>query len=167
MLLNLGLRADGSIPDYELAFLKDMAQWTRVGGEGIYGTRPWLVYGEIEPGQKFLFRERSHKGIVYDDPERIRMGTIRIYEGDIRYTRSKDGKTIYATRMSWPETAFTLTSFAPGNVGEHAEIRSIRLLGSDAKIQWTRTAKGIVIAPPPTPVFKNSDWPVMFKLETR
>ena len=68
MLLNLGLRADGSIPEAEVTFLEDMAAWTRVVGEGLYRSRPWLVYGEIEPGQEFFFREHSRKGIVYDDP---------------------------------------------------------------------------------------------------
>jgi alpha-L-fucosidase len=166
MLLNLGLRADGSVPESEVAFLKDMADWIQVVGEGLYGSRPWLVYGEIEPGQEFFFREHSRKGIVYDDPHRIRMGTTKTYDGDIRYTRSKDGKTIYATRMSWPEEAFTLASFAADRVGEDVKIKTIFLLGSDADIQWKRTDKGIVIIPPSTPVFESNDWPVMFKLET-
>lgn len=78
-----------------------------------------------------------------------------------------DGKTIYATRMSWPEEAFTLTSFAAGGVGEDVQIKTILMLGSDAEIQWERTDKGIVIIPSSTPVFESNDWPVMFKLETR
>ena len=94
------------------------------------------------------------------------MGTTKTHDGDIRYTRSKDGKTIYATRMSWPEEAFTLTSFATGGVGEDVEIKTIFLLGSDAEIQWKRTDKGIVIIPPSTPVFESNDWLVMFKLKS-
>lgn len=165
MLLNLGLRADGSIPEEEIAFLKDMADWTRIIGEGLYGSRPWLVHGEIEAGEDFFFREHTHEGIVYDDPERIRMGTAKTYDGDIRYTCSKDGKTIYATRLSWPEHAFTLTSFAAGGVGKDVKINSVALLGSDAEIQWKRAGEGIAITPPSTPVLESKDWPVTFKLE--
>ena len=119
-----------------------------------------------EPTRESLSREHSRKGIVYDDPHRIRMGTTKTHDGDIRFTRSKDGKTIYATRMSWPQEAFTLTSLAAGGVGEDVEIKTIALLGSNAEIQWERTDKGIVIIPPSTPVFESKDWPVMFKLKS-
>ena len=81
------------------------------------------------------------------------------------YTCSKDGKTIYATRLSWPEHAFTLTSFAAGGVGKDVKINSVALLGSDAEIQWKRAGEGIAITPPSTPVLESKDWPVTFKLE--
>ena len=68
--------------------------------------------------------------------------------------------------MSWPEQAFTLTSFAAGGVAENVKIKTIFLLGSDAEIQWKSTDKGIVITPPSTPVFESNDWPVMFKLNS-
>ncbi len=164
MLLNLGLKADGSIPDSEIAYLKDMAKWTTVVGEGLYRTRPWLVYGETEPGKSFQFKENNLKGIVYDDPERVKMGVALIFEGDIRYTRSKEGSTVYAFRLSFPREPTFLTTFSKQGPAGNVTVKKIELLGSQQKVTWKRTDQGIQIAPPKEGVFENDEWPVVFRI---
>ena len=46
LLLNIGPRADGTIPEPEQAMLREIGAWLRANGEAIYGTRPWCLYGE-------------------------------------------------------------------------------------------------------------------------
>ena len=46
MLLNILQRPDGTIDDEALYILRELGAWFRVCGEGIYGTRPWRVFGE-------------------------------------------------------------------------------------------------------------------------
>lgn len=41
LLINVGPRPDGSIPDVQRAALCELAQWLSINGEAIYGTRPW------------------------------------------------------------------------------------------------------------------------------
>jgi len=166
LLLNLGLKGDGSLQDCEVAFLKDMAKWTQVVREGIYGTRPWLTYGELEPGESLNAVESVREGHVYDDPSRVKMGRLKIHEGDIRFTQSKDGKTIYAARLSWPEKPFTIKSFAADGVGKDVKVAAISLLGAKVKCRWERTEAAITITPPEASVFENPRWPVIFRIET-
>lgn len=46
MLLNIGPKADGTIPAEEVALLETIGSWLAVNGEAVYGTRPWIVPGE-------------------------------------------------------------------------------------------------------------------------
>ena len=46
MLLDVSPAADGTIPDQARRMLLGMGDWLALNGEAIYGTRPWLVYGE-------------------------------------------------------------------------------------------------------------------------
>ena len=46
LLLNVGPKADGTIPEQARTILLQMGRWLSTNGEAIYGSRPWLLYGE-------------------------------------------------------------------------------------------------------------------------
>lgn len=55
------------------------------------------------------------------------------------------GKILYAIKLAEPSAPFTITGSAGWNAGQ---VKSVRLLGSDAKVNWAMTPQGLQIIPP-------------------
>ncbi len=134
LLLNLSPKADGTIPDNQREVLLGMGAWLDVHGESIYATRPWLVHGEGPTGW-----EKGRFG---------GMKTTAVYTSqDKRYTRSKDGRTVYAIVLGQPAEGevIDLTVFGTDAIGADVEVAFISLIGSDDAVVWSRDDQGIHI----------------------
>lgn len=46
LLINVGPRADGSIPELQLATMRELGQWARTNEQAVFGTRPWVRCSE-------------------------------------------------------------------------------------------------------------------------
>jgi alpha-L-fucosidase len=73
VLLNVGPKADGTIPDVQRELLLGLGRWLDVHGEGIYETRPW-VEAEGETAEDSLRVRFTRKGetiyaFLLDQPE--------------------------------------------------------------------------------------------------
>ena len=55
LLLNIGPKADGTIPEEDQSILLEIGEWLKINGEAIYDSRVWRVAGEgptaIDEGQ--------------------------------------------------------------------------------------------------------------------
>jgi alpha-L-fucosidase len=133
LLLNIGPRPDGTIPEPEQAILVEIGRWLAINGEAIYDTRPWKVYGE---GPTEVFEGG------FTDTKRAAF-TSR----DIRYTTK--GDTVYAILLGWPETGeATIGWLRAGSPLYPGEIQSVTLLGSAEPLQWSRDASGLKVKLP-------------------
>ena len=60
LLLNVGPKADGSIPDGQRTRLEGLGRWLKQNGEAIYGTRPWSVAAmQTTDGQEVRFTAKD------------------------------------------------------------------------------------------------------------
>jgi alpha-L-fucosidase len=146
LLLNLGPRPDGTIPEQAQQILLDMGRWLSKNGEAIYDTRPWKVYGEgptkVTGG---AFHDASNEGFTSED---------------IRFTSK--GNTLYAIALGWPEGGkLNIKSLASGGANAMQKISNIQLLGSDAKLTWNTDANGLHVQ---APTRKTGEYAYVFKI---
>lgn len=142
LLLNIGPRPDGTIPDEVKQRLLEMGEWLEVNGEAIYGTRTWIQYGDgptqMEGGS---FGER--KGLEYT-------------AGDIRFTTKEN--ILYATCLDWPGEEITISSL---RLLHASEIKSITMLGHRGELEWSLGNDGLTIR---TPDSKPCEHAFVFKI---
>ena len=131
LLLNVVLRPDGSLDPEVETMLHQLADWRSVNGEAIFGTRPWLVYGEGEVKAKGgAFKENFHYSAK-----------------DIRFTTK--GPTLYAIALGWPEDSqITIRSLALTDDPAQNHIKRITLLGHRGKLKFTQTRDDLVVQLP-------------------
>jgi alpha-L-fucosidase len=131
LLLNVVLRPDGSLDPEVETMLHQLADWTAVNGEAIFGTRPWLVYGE--GGVKA-------KGGAFKE-------NFQYTAKDIRFTTK--GKTLFAIAMGWPDDGkVVIQSLAKTEDANVNKIKRVELLGYKGKLAFTQTADGLTVELP-------------------
>jgi alpha-L-fucosidase len=136
MLLNIGPKPDGTIPEHEQQMLRAIGGWLRINGEAIYGTRPWKQFGE-GPTQVVAgsFADVKRQGFTGED---------------FRFTAK--GSTLYAIALAWPESGkLVVKSLAPDAGLARGRVDSVRLLGYEGKLDWRQTPEGLVVTLPNQP----------------
>ncbi len=130
LLLNIGPRADGTIPDEVRNTLLEIGTWLKQNGEAIYDTTPWLIYGEgptkVQPG---FGHDKDTKPYT---------------SADFRFT-ARDNK-IYAIAMSWPANGH-LVIHALGSTQQAKGLRivNVEAIGATAKVNWQQSAEALEI----------------------
>jgi len=139
LLLNVGPKADGTIPDEARAVLLQMGDWLKPNGEAIFGSRPFTVFGE---GPTKAPKNSTEKN-----------SDIQTYTAeDIRFTTSKDGKVLYAVALGWPTSGKLLIhTLYRRNPYLGAPICSVDLIGSSAPLTFSQLPDALHLTLPATP----------------
>ena len=151
LLLNIGPKADGTIPDGDRKILEDLAAWMKVNGEAIYDSH--------------VFRN-AKEGPTQDVEGQFADGVEKKYSGsDFRFTVANGA--IYAICMKYPEDGRiciqSLKKSEDQNLPQfHGIIRKVSILGFEQQIDYQVTTKGLEFTT--SGVF--SEFPVVIKIET-
>ena len=138
LLINIVQTPEGDLEPDMLKTLGEIGDWVSMNGEGIYATRPWKVCME-KTGKASADQAPSNsnekKSLMFNE------GKNKYTANDIRFTASKDGKTVYAFCLGVPDGEVRIQSLAD------EKIAGIALLGSDAKVDWKQAGGALVIQP--------------------
>ena len=127
LLLNVVQRPDGSLDADLVDTLRNVGAWLNTNGESIYGTRPWLTFGE--------------------GPTKVVGGHFKedfpFNEKDIRFAR-KGKSTLYATLLGAPKSRFSIESLALYN-GVKGQVKKVECVSVKQKLSFRQDATGLHI----------------------
>lgn len=143
MLLNVPIRADGTLDAETIDILQKVGTWFDVNGEAIYGTRPWHTFGEGD--NRIGKRDKKSE----------------MSSSDIRFTTK--GDVLYAFVLGWPEQGKTvIVKSLNDRLGEAKKIARIELLGHATSLNWTYGEQGVSII---FPEQKSGDYAHALKIQ--
>lgn len=132
LLLNIGPRADGTIPDEDQHILLEIGRWLAVNGEAVFATRPWKVFGEgpteVAAGE---FTDTKRQPFT---PQ------------DVRFTTN--GLALYATFLGLPRGEAVVRSLSTSLRLYASEIERVEVLGDSKPLPFTRDERGLVVRLP-------------------
>jgi alpha-L-fucosidase len=137
LLLNIGPRSDGTIPEEAQQVLLDVGSWLNVNGDAIYGTRPWRTYGEGPT--------KVAAGSFHDTD------TAHYAPEDFRFTTK--GDVLYAIGLAWPTNGEAVIRSLAATMGSQS-VQSVSLLGSDTKPKFQQRPDGLHVVLPAQPPAK-------------
>jgi alpha-L-fucosidase len=130
LMLNIPVRADGSIDSDEVEILEDIAAWMDINRGAIFNTRPWKIFGEGPALSEVA--ELSAQGFNEGKGKPLSAQ-------DLRYTVSKDGKTLYAFAMGRPDKGELTLHALQATPGDNAEVV---LMGRGGSVKFNIDSSG-------------------------
>lgn len=133
MLLNVGPKGDGSIPERDAEILREIGAWMDRNRKAVYGSKPWRKDAEGSV--------RVKEGQFMDNIE------LPYTKKDIRFT--VNGDSIFAFIMKYPaDGKITIRSLADSedqNIPEfHGLIRDVSVEGFErADVKWKKDQEGL------------------------
>jgi alpha-L-fucosidase len=135
LLLSIPIRGDGTIDDKEVKILEGITAWMDINKESIFGTRPWILFGEGPSTE--IANPVNAQG--------FNEGKVKFGSADIRFNQKEN--SLYVTILGVPTESISIKSLSKKS---NTKIKSITLLGSEEKLAWTQGTEALKINKPKT-----------------
>jgi alpha-L-fucosidase len=140
LLLNIGPKPDGTVPDAERELLEGVGDWLSVNGEAIYGTSPWTVPGE---GPTAVPEGSFTDGLP-----------LTLTARDFRFTQHvyPEETYVYAMTTAWPDDGLArITTLGQSSGAAVRGVREVTLLGDGKPLTFRRADDALEVELPKRP----------------
>jgi alpha-L-fucosidase len=152
LLLNIGPKSDGTIPDGDRKILEDIGAWMQVNREAVTGVKSWrkamegavrCTEGQFSDGQELAYTSK-----------------------DFRFTAGHGN--IYACCMKCPEDGQFLVESLKDSIDQnvpefHGIIENADVLGFSGKTEWSVDKSGLHVSAPGL----SSEFPVVIRVKIK
>lgn len=146
-LLNIGPKADGSIPQESLDLLRETGKWMAKNSKSIYGTKKWLVS-----------REGPNAINMFGTDDRANEGFKPNFTSEDFWFTAKDGAVYVNTFKRPSDGIMKIKAFSKGNqLTSNIKIKSINLLGCNETLKWEQTSEALNVQIPESSIFQYGD----------
>lgn len=154
VLLNVSPKSDGTIPQEQQKVLLEMGDWFSKYGEAIYNTKPYTLFGFGN-----ATAEEGHFG--------GQSATVKYTADDIRFTQSKDEKTLYLFYLGVPKKGekFSYRLLARHRYGPNKKVKRISVLNSNEEVAFSYSSDVLNITIPKSANLNNIANVLRFELE--
>ena len=151
LLLNIAVRADGSIPSDQFTVMEEFGSWLKSNGEAIYETQPWKVYGEGGDASGGHFSERGVTSEPWD-------------HHILRYTCNKAQTILYIHVFGNSAGKDVVAgSLAKDKGFISGKIKKLSLIGNKTTVKWSLQNDGLHFTMPDKVAFKDCN---VIKMQT-
>ncbi len=141
LLLDIGPKADGTIPVIMEQRLKEIGDWMKINGEAIYATKPWKNTRQWTAGEVPKIEYNKEFSSAYDVTKLIEKPSGGKAAIDAFFTAK--GNRVYAILTHWQAGTFV--------VNDLGSAKSVSLLGSSVPLKFKGSKAGLSIELPQLP----------------
>lgn len=141
LLLDIGPKADGTIPVIMEERLTQIGDWMKINGEAIYGTKPWKATRQWSAGEVPKVEYNKEYSTPYDvtklteKPEAGKAGIEAFF--------TTKGSDLYAILPNWSSNSLMLKDVTGA--------KSVNLLGSTTPLKFKASKAGVTVTLPDLP----------------